>query len=179
MFEAFTNDEHIQDSKPKAEVAIPPIKKLRADHPTIKFTSRGSRELAMRTLSTTEGRTKALEDLDKSIYTENTRKTRESWLATYCWALELWGSVPFPITETKVRQFGATMRAGGFRSCGKFLFRAIQEDERRRKQKMSPVLLDIVHEVIRASERGIGPGVLKVPITIEKFAASAGYGLLA
>ena len=157
------------------EVAeIPVGKKLRADHPTIQHTVRGSREAVVEALSTAEGKLKAMQELENCIHTANSRRTRESYLNTYCWALQLWGSPPFPITELKIRQFGAAMRAGRFRSCAKFLFRAIQEDERRRGQKINPVLIDVAHDVIRAAERGIGPNAIKVAITVEKFAECIG-----
>ena len=49
--------------------------------PQVRFTRRGSTELAMRMLETPEGRARALEEVDGRCYANTSSKSRESvWL---------------------------------------------------------------------------------------------------
>ena len=153
---------------PRAASSLP---KLRADHPTIEHTKRGSKDVAFGILATNEGRDTSLRNIDSLVDTTNSKKTNDSLWTTWKEVLRVWGHEPLPLDPEKVRLAAAAFRAGGYRSAEPYFLRAKAEHIRTYDRDIGPATEDAIKRYSRAVERGVGPTNVKDGFMLERISA--------
>ena len=98
----------------------------------------------------------ALEALERDIYAASTLEAIRAKLRTIKRALAGWGRPPFPPTVESVRELGASLKHGGYRSAASYLWLYKVESQRRGHAWVDP-LQRALKDCIRSCERGLGP----------------------
>ena len=140
---------------------------LRADHPVLRPSLRGSRQDMFLAISSEEGRKKALEQIEELTETANSRRTNESLWNSWSEILAAWGQPPLPLNPAKVKMVAASLRAGRYRNAEPYFHRARVQHLRTLEQAPDAATLDAMKRYARAVARGVGPSKLKDALPLE------------
>ena len=161
---------HLDEQPPVSSSAASSIVPLRADHPVLQPTLRGSRQDMFAMIASNEGREKALREIEDLTETANSRRNNESLWSSWTGILAAWGESPLPITPGKVKMVAASLRAGRYRSAEPYFHRARMEQIRKLHITPDAATLDAMRRYARAVARGVGPSKLKDAIPLELLA---------
>ena len=140
----------------------------RPDHPTIAYTTRGSKRAAPE-LESEEGRRVAIQRYQEDKWSANSKGNADSRWDTWTQVASIMGVHPLPLTEESVDKVIACFKAKGYRSVSKYVGAA-----RRRHLHIYGSISEYVELTIkdglRSARRGIGPAELKDSFHVEGLA---------
>ena len=135
-------------------------------------------------------RTEAMQQFEQDILARSTNPSQESRVRTYRAICKAWGIPAFPMSLETIRCFGASMKAGHYRSVALYYQAAIGFQARHLETPIEPFLRGAIKDAIRSVRRGLGPSSLKesfdpmelltIPITdtVEPFDAQKVHHML-
>ena len=135
-------------------------KPSRRDLPSPVVGKRASIQAAMEAAQPNQ-RQRSLELLDRDILAKSTTPANEARVRTYLALMRAWELPAFPLDSSNIRAFGASMKAGGYRSCAVY-FSAVCSHQTRVLQTPIPALVKLsIRDCIRSIQRGLGTSRLK------------------
>ena len=133
----------------------------RPDIPCLLPARRGSLHNAISNVSTTVGRSEALQKLDDDMFSHTTKRPRDSRWSTWCTIAQTWQMQALPLTSDLIRAIGATMKAGGYRSPKLYFSLARQKHRESTGFEPSADVLQMMRWVETSVSRAIGPSSVK------------------
>jgi len=118
-------------------------------------------------LSSESERREALQSLEDGFYAASSLSAVRSRRRCYTLLLQKWGSTPLPLTEVKLRQLGAGLKAGRYRSSANVLSQ-IKVDAERAGQTIDGHLARLMADISRSCLRGMGPPVRALPLPFSR-----------
>ena len=115
----------------------------------------------------------ALEELDRAVYAASSLASVGARRKCIRTLLGAWGTPPYPISEVSLRQLGASLKAGSYRSAPAILSQ-YRVDGERRGESMPPVLLRMFTDISRSCLRGVGPARKAQPLPFEQLKSLPG-----
>ena len=106
-------------------------------------------------------RQKALASLDQDILAKSTNPAAEARVRTYLALCRAWEVPGFPLDCHNIRCFGASLKAGGYRSAAVY-FQAICGHQQRVLRTPVPAIVKLgIRDCVRSIQRGLGERKLK------------------
>ena len=128
----------------------------RPDLPSRQTSKRANLEAALEA-ATPNQRQKSLQDLDRDILARSTHPAIEARIRTYMAICR----AAFPLDTTNVRCFGASLKAGGYKSSAVYYQAVMSHQQRTFKTQIPPIVKQCVRDCIRSIQRGLGVSQLK------------------
>ena len=138
----------------------------RPDAPTNKPKLRGNLQKAL-AAAKPENRDAARKRLMQDIYAQSNIGSRESKWKTWCLIAAEWGHAPIPITKDLAIDAATSFKEGDYRSARQYFHRAKEEHINLTGQELPADIERLVAQVIRSTERGIGPAAFKDSFMLE------------
>ena len=146
------------DPLPQPKCPTPQRKDLPVMQPRL---HRASLTLALAAASP-NNRSEALAAFERDILARSTfNPSQESRVRTYRAICRAWGLQAFPMTLETIRCFGASMKAGHYRSVAVYYQAAIGFQARHLRDPIEPFLRGAIRDAVRSVKRGLGPSSLK------------------
>ena len=108
-----------------------------------------------------EHRAGALAALDQDVLASTTVASNQSRVRFYEAVCRAWSVEPWPLSRSSVRAFGASLKAGGYRSVAVYFSAITGHQLRTMWQPPSPEVKQCMQDTKRAVLRGAGPSRLK------------------
>jgi len=106
-------------------------------------------------------RQKSLQMLDQDVLARSTNPAVEARVRTYMAICRAWEVAAFPLDNQNIRCFGASLKAGGYRSAAVY-FQAICGHQQRALKTPIPAIVKMgIRDCIRSIQRGLGESRLK------------------
>ena len=121
---------------------------------------RASLSLAL-TAAAPNNRVAAMTAFEQDILARSTNPSQESRVRTYRAICRACGVQAFPMTLETIRCFGASMKAGHYRSVALYYQAAIGFQARHLGSPIEPFLRGAIKDAVRSVKRGLGPSSLK------------------
>ena len=138
-----------------------PFESRRSDLPVVQeFGKRASFTLAL-VAAQPNNRKRALDELDRDILARSSQPSQESRVRTYRALCAAWQVEPFPISIESIRSFGASLKAGFYRSAALYFQAVVNFQLRFLREPVHPLLRSTIRDVTRSVKRGLGPSKLK------------------
>lgn len=106
-------------------------------------------------------RTEAMQQFEQDILARSTNPSQESRVRTYRAICKAWGIPAFPMSLETIRCFGASMKAGHYRSVALYYQAAIGFQARHLETPIEPFLRGAIKDAIRSVRRGLVPALSK------------------
>ena len=106
-------------------------------------------------------RQRSLEILDRDILAKSTTPANEARVRTYLALMRAWELPAFPLDSSNIRAFGASMKAGGYRSCAVYFSAVCSHQQRVLQTPISALVKLGIRDCIRSIQRGLGTSRLK------------------
>lgn len=113
------------------------------------------------TAAAPNNRAEAMARFEQDILARSTNPSQESRVRTYRAICKAWGIPAFPMTLETIRCFGASMKAGHYRSVAIYYQAAMGFQARHLATPVEPLLRGAIKDAIRSVRRGLGPSSLK------------------
>ena len=106
-------------------------------------------------------RQRSLQLLDQDVLAKSTNPAVEARVRTYMAICRAWEIAGFPLDGNNIRCFGASLKAGGYRSAAVY-FQAICGHQQRVLKTPVPAIVKLgIRDCIRSIQRGLGESKLK------------------
>ena len=138
----------------------------RQDAPCNNPRTRGNLQKALEA-ALPENRARSLADLEKDMYANTSRQSRDSLWSTWCVIADKWDVDPVPITSDTAKKIGASFNKGGYRSARMYYNRAKEEHVKMTHQCVPPDIEKTIAQCLNSIERGIGPTQVKDGFPVE------------
>ena len=149
----------IAQTDPLPTTKVQPTK--RSDLPVMQQRlKRASLSLAL-AAAAPNNRVASMNAFEQDILARSTNPSQESRVRTYRAVCRAWGVQAFPMTLETIRCFGASMKAGHYRSVALYYQAAIGFRARHLGSPIEPLLRGAIKDAIRSVKRGLGPSSLK------------------
>lgn len=132
----------------------------RPDLPSRQTGKRANLQAALEA-ATPNQRQKSLQDLDRDILARSTHPAIEARIRTYMAICRAWEVAAFPLDTTNVRCFGASLKAGGYKSSAVYYQAVMSHQQRAFRTQIPPIVKQCVRDCIRSIQRGLGVSQLK------------------
>lgn len=106
-------------------------------------------------------RQRSMASLDRDILARSTNPSQEARVRTYMAICAAWEIPPFPISHNSIRCFGASLKAGGYRSAAVYYQAICSHQNRALHCQVEPILRWTIRDCIRSILRGLGVQKLK------------------
>ena len=150
--------------RPQEQIALHNAR--RPDAPTNKPKLRGNLQKAL-DAAKPENREAARKRLLQDIYAQSNIGSRESKWKTWCIIAKEWGHAPVPITRELAIDAATSFKEGDYRSARQYFHRAKEEHIQLTGQELPADIERLVAQVIRSTERGMGPAAFKDSFMLE------------
>ena len=145
---------------PTAGSEVNPQNADRGDLPVRNMGKRASMQAALEAAQPNQ-RQKALASLDQDILAKSTNPAAEARVRTYLALCRAWEVPGFPLDCHNIRCFGASLKAGGYRSAAVY-FQAICGHQQRVLRTPVPAIVKLgIRDCVRSIQRGLGERKLK------------------
>lgn len=98
---------------------------------------------------------------EQDILAQSANPTQDSRIRTYRTICKTWDVEPFPITLESIRCFGASLKAGGYRSAALYYQAILGHQARHLHIVVEPLLRSAIKDAVRSIKRGLGPAGLE------------------
>ena len=142
--------------------------RLRADHPVVQHSARGSRDTMHTRLATEAGKLVALDEIDRLADAQSAARSAQERWETWTTAVGIYNQSPLPMTYEKVRFAAAALRAGGYRDARPYFDRAKLEHLKTYERPVGPLIELGCKKFCRAVSRGVGPRALKDAFPVQQ-----------
>ena len=106
-------------------------------------------------------RQRSLQALDQDVLARTTNPAVEARVRTYLAICRAWEIQAFPLDNHNIRCFGASLKAGGYRSAAVY-YQAVCGHQQRALQTPVPTMVKLgIRDCIRSIQRGLGESKLK------------------
>lgn len=106
-------------------------------------------------------RRESLRLFEQDILAPSTNPTQDSRIRTYRAICRAWDVQPFPLSLEAIRCFGASLKAGGYRSASLYYQAVLGYQARHLQVMVEPILRHAIRDAVRSIRRGLGPAGLK------------------
>ena len=145
---------------PAAGPATPQGDSSRNDLPVRHMGKRANLQAALEAAMPNQ-RQKSLQLLDQDVLAKSTNPAMEARVRTYMAICRAWEVAGFPLDGNNIRCFGASLKAGGYRSAAVY-FQAICGHQQRILKTPIPAIVKLgIRDCIRSIQRGLGESRLK------------------
>eukprot|EP00438_Fugacium_kawagutii_P032161 Skav231579 [mRNA] locus=scaffold481:254699:256465:- [translate_table: standard] len=138
----------------------PALPEQRADLP-VPYSGKRASLVAALDAARPNQRQRSLAALDGDILARSTQPAHDARLRTYMAVCAAWETPPFPLTHHNIRCFGASMKAGGYRSAAVYYQSICSHQQRTLRISIDPMLRHTMRDCIRSILRGLGSQKLK------------------
>lgn len=132
----------------------------RADLPVRAMGKRANLQAALEAALPNQ-RQKSLQALDGDILAKSTNPATEARIRTYMAICRAWEIQAFPLDCNNVRCFGASLKAGGYKSAAVYYQAIMGHQQRTLRTTVPPIVKLGVRDCIRSIQRGLGVSKLK------------------
>ena len=106
-------------------------------------------------------RRRSLELLDQDVLAKSTNPANEARVRTYMALMRCWELPAFPLDSNNVRAFGASLKAGAYKSSAVYYSAICAHQQRVLKTAVPPIVKLGIRDCIRSIQRGLGTSQLK------------------
>ena len=145
-------------SSQQAETPEPPS--TRHDTPINQTGKRASIQAALEAALPNQ-RQKSLKALDDDVLARSTNPAADARVRTYLAICRAWEIPAFPLDSQNIRCFGASLKAGGYRSAAVYYQAICGHQQRVLRSSLSPMLRACIRDCVRSIQRGLGVAKLK------------------
>jgi hypothetical protein len=132
----------------------------RVDLPVRQMGKRASIQAALEAARPNQ-RQRSLQALDQDVLARTTNPAVEARVRTYLAICRAWEIQAFPLDNHNIRCFGASLKAGGYRSAAVY-YQAVCGHQQRALQTPVPTMVKLgIRDCIRSIQRGLGESKLK------------------
>ena len=106
-------------------------------------------------------RRESLRLFEQDILANSTNPSQDSRVKTYKSICRAWQVEAFPLTLESIRCFGASLKAGGYRSAAVYFQAVLGYQARHLQVAVDPIHRSAIKDAVRSIRRGLGPAGLK------------------
>ena len=132
----------------------------RPDLPTRNVGKRANLQAALEAAQPNQ-RQRALQELDRDVLARSTHPAIEARIRTYLAICRAWEVPAFPLDTTNVRCFGASMKAGGYKSAAIYYQAVMSHQQRALRTPVPQIVKQGIKDCVRSIQRGLGVSQLK------------------